>query len=177
MLKSIIKLFLKLLNKFFYKGFNVEDYSQWYLFKFALQQKFWGANRRIPWPVHRSSQIKAYRKIVRGTKAPGSGQRIYLDARNGIVFGKNVWLAAGVSIISMNHDLLDYEKYQKTDPVVIGDDCILGLNSIILPGVKLGSHVVVAAGAVVTKSFEENDLVIGGNPAKIIKKLEPYHGK
>ena len=50
----------------------------------------------------------------------------------------------------------------------IGHHCVVGGRSIILPGVKLGNHVYVAAGSVVTKSFPDNCL-IGGNPAKIIK--------
>ena len=46
------------------------------------------------------------------------------------------------------------------------------MNSIILPGVILGDNTVVAAGAVVTKSFPQGYIVIGGNPAKIIKVIE-----
>ena len=45
------------------------------------------------------------------------------------------------------------------------------MNSIILPGVKLGDKTIVGAGSIVTKSFEEGNCVIVGNPAKIIKKL------
>ena len=54
--------------------------------------------------------------------------------------------------------------------VVIGDDVWIGANAVILPGVTIGSHVVVAAGAVVTKDVPANTLV-GGVPAKIIKKI------
>ena len=46
------------------------------------------------------------------------------------------------------------------------------MNAVILPGVELGDHTVVGAGAVVTKSFSEGYCVIGGNPAKIIKYIE-----
>ena len=55
-------------------------------------------------------------------------------------------------------------------PVTIGDNCWIGGSATIVPGVTLGNNVVVAAGAVVTKSFGDN-VVIGGNPAKIIKEL------
>ena len=46
------------------------------------------------------------------------------------------------------------------------------MNSMILPGVTLGSHTVVGAGSVVTKSFPEGYCVIAGNPAKKIKAIK-----
>jgi maltose O-acetyltransferase len=55
-------------------------------------------------------------------------------------------------------------------PVTIGDNCWIGGGAIINPGVSIGNNVVVASGAVVTKSFGDN-VLIGGCPAKVIKKL------
>lgn len=55
-------------------------------------------------------------------------------------------------------------------PVTIGNDCWIGGNAVINPGVTLGDNVIVGSGAVVTKSFPSN-VVIAGNPAKIIKTL------
>ncbi|MCB0275013.1 MAG: hypothetical protein KDI06_09385 [Calditrichaeota bacterium] len=76
----------------------------------------------------------------------------------------------------MNHEPDDYFSYREAEPIEIGDNCWLGANSIILPAVRLGQHTVVAAGSVVTKSFPEGDVVIGGNPARVIKTLGPYRG-
>lgn len=59
-----------------------------------------------------------------------------------------------------------------SEPVEIGDNCWLGVNTTILKGVTLGPNCTVAAGAVVTKSFPENS-IIGGVPAKLIGKNEP----
>lgn len=59
---------------------------------------------------------------------------------------------------------------------IIGDNCFIGVKSIIMPGVKLGNNCIVAAGAVVTKSFPDN-VVIGGNPAKIICTLDEFYKK
>ena len=55
---------------------------------------------------------------------------------------------------------------------MLGKECWIGSNAVILPGVRLGEHTVVGAGAVVTKSFEEGWCVIGGVPARKIKDIE-----
>jgi acetyltransferase-like isoleucine patch superfamily enzyme len=54
-------------------------------------------------------------------------------------------------------------------PVIIGKNCFIGANSMILPGVTIGDEVVVAAGAIVTKDIPHNTIV-AGNPARIIRK-------
>lgn len=60
--------------------------------------------------------------------------------------------------------------------VEIGDFVYLGTNSLIMPGVTIGSHVIVAAGSVVTKSIPSN-VVVGGNPAKIICTIDEFYAK
>lgn len=88
--------------------------------------------------------------------------------------GKNCLLGPKVSIFSVGHPV-DAELRQQglavAKPVTIGDNVWIGGNSVICPGVKIGNNVVVAAGAVVTKNVPDN-VVVGGNPAKIIKKIE-----
>jgi len=77
----------------------------------------------------------------------------------------------------MDHNLTNYHQYKVEEPIVIGKDSLLTTHCIILPGVTLGEHTVVAAGSVVTKSFPEGDQVLAGNPAKVIKKLDRYLSK
>lgn len=176
MKKIISKIVFSFMYGFIYifggKAYANKNYNPFTLLNYLFYQKILRINGRISWPVHRTSIVISPEKIQKGTRNPGMSMGCYIDGRNGIVFGKNVWIGPKVSIISMNHDLHDYEKYIKTDPIEIGDDCWLGANSIILPNVKLGKHIVVAAGAVVTKSFTDNNIVIGGNPAKVIKTLQ-----
>ena len=88
-----------------------------------------------------------------------------------IYVGRGSYIAPNVGIITANHDLYDLDKHQEGRDVVIGDGCWIGMNAIILPGVVLGEHTVVAAGAVVTKSFSRGHVVLGGNPAKVLKEL------
>lgn len=87
--------------------------------------------------------------------------------------GDHCYMGPQVGIYTATHPLdpqqrisgLEYAK-----PVTIGDNCWIGGHAVINPGVSLGNNVVVASGAVVTKSFGDN-VVIGGNPAKVIKTL------
>lgn len=91
-----------------------------------------------------------------------------------IYIGDNSLLASGVVITSENHgrDPETTESYADTpleaEPVTIGRGCWIGENVIITPGVTLGDRCIVAAGAVVTKSFPPYSMV-GGVPAQIIK--------
>ena len=92
-----------------------------------------------------------------------------------VSIGNNVNLAQGITVTALNHNFQDTakridEQGISTKQVVIGDDVWIGANAIILPGVTIGRHVVVAAGAVVTKDVPDN-CVVGGVPAKLIKKI------
>jgi maltose O-acetyltransferase len=78
-----------------------------------------------------------------------------------------------VKIYSRNHcfndiDRLIREQGKETRPTTIGDDVWIGANVIITAGVNVGSHAVIAAGAVVTKDVAEFS-VVGGNPARLIR--------
>lgn len=88
-----------------------------------------------------------------------------------INIGKGTYIAPHVGIITANHDPSNLEKYLDGKDVIIGKNCWIGMNSVILPGVELGDHTVVGAGLVVTKSFPEGNVIVAGNPAKIIKKI------
>lgn len=61
--------------------------------------------------------------------------------------------------------------------ITIGDNCFIGENSTILYGVDLADNIIVAAGSVVTKSFNESNIIIGGNPARIISSWKKYEEK
>jgi maltose O-acetyltransferase len=58
-------------------------------------------------------------------------------------------------------------------PIIIGNSVFIGVGAIILPGISIGNNVVVAAGSVVTKNVP-NDVVIAGNPAKVIRPIEEF---
>lgn len=92
-----------------------------------------------------------------------------------VCIGSHVNLAQGITVTALNHNFGDAarridEQGVSTKPVVIGDDVWIGANAVILPGVTIGCHCVVAAGAVVSKDVPDNTLV-GGVPAKVLKQL------
>jgi acetyltransferase-like isoleucine patch superfamily enzyme len=157
-----------------YPGFDFHRFPFRRLMKCFIAQKIMRINSHVPWPVSWTSEIKGHEKIVRGTETPGSALGCYIDGRNGIVLEDNVWIGPKVSIISMNHDLLDYNQYKSEEPICIGRDSLLATGCIILPGVVIGPHTVVGAGAVVTKSFPEGNQILAGNPAVVIKKIDSY---
>ena len=92
-----------------------------------------------------------------------------------VTIGSYVNLAQGITVTALNHDFADSEKRideqgVSTTPVVIEDDVWIGANAVVLPGVRVGTHSVIAAGAVVTKDVPPHSIV-AGVPAKVIKKI------
>lgn len=90
-----------------------------------------------------------------------------------ITIGENCFLAPGVHIYTATHPIDPIERlnYEFGKPVTIGNNVWIGGHSTINPGVNIGNNVVVASGSVVTKDVP-NNVVVGGNPAKIIKTIK-----
>lgn len=80
----------------------------------------------------------------------------------GIHIGHRTYVAFGVVVFS--HDMCR-EFHANT---FIGDDCFIGANSIVMPGVRIGDQCIVGAGSVVTKDVPDN-CIVAGNPATIIR--------
>ena len=92
-----------------------------------------------------------------------------------VSIGDHVNLAQGITVTALNHNFsqpalpIDQQGVS-TAPVTLGDDIWIGANAVVLPGVTIGNHCVVAAGAVVTKDVPPHSLV-AGVPAIIIKQI------
>lgn len=93
-----------------------------------------------------------------------------------ITIGSNCALTKGVKIFTHGGAQVARRKYPNYDVfgmVEVGDYCYIGTNSLIMPGVKIGNGSMVAAGSVVTKSVPPN-MVVGGNPARILCTVDEY---
>jgi maltose O-acetyltransferase len=88
-------------------------------------------------------------------------------------FGDNCLLGPGVHIYTATHPIDPNERNSGKEyakPIIFGDNVWIGGSSVINPGVTIGDNVVIASGSVVTKDIP-NNVVVGGNPARIIKKI------
>ncbi len=108
------------------------------------------------------------------------GMRSGIVAHESVTIGDDVWFGQEIYVTDANHGYSDPAtppglQLGAHSPVVIGDGCWIGHGSVILAGVHLGEHVVVAAGSVVRSSFPARS-VIGGVPAKVIRRYEPGVG-
>jgi acetyltransferase-like isoleucine patch superfamily enzyme len=108
------------------------------------------------------------------------GRGSMVVAHESIDIGDDVFVAPNVYITDQNHSYTDLDtpvgrQWPRNTPVVIGDGCWLGTRAVILPGTRLGRNVTVAAGSVVRGEFPDH-CVIGGAPARILRRYDPEHG-
>lgn len=147
-----------------------------YLLYCFVPQKLFMINGRVPWPVHFTSRVLYPKRMTVGTCcAPGLAGNCYIQARNGIYVGDNLWTGPGVGLISSNHDLNDYRRHVDTEPLRIGNNVWIGMNAVLLPSITVGNNVAIGANAVVTKDLPDNVIAVG-NPCRVIKKKPLYQG-
>lgn len=135
--------------------------------------------KKLKYSVHFTSRVTGSRNLEIGEGVEPYLARsggLYIQAINGVKIGEKTMIGPGVKIISANHNIREHGKWDKCPPIRIGRHCWIAANAVILPGVELGDDVVVAAGAIVTRSFPSG-CVIAGVPAKIIRQMAPNNGQ
>ncbi len=95
-----------------------------------------------------------------------------------VTVGNDIMFAQNIVVSGLNHGYQDITKPPskqavETKPIIIEDEVWIGANSVITAGVTIGKHSVIAGGSVVTKSVPPYS-VVGGNPARLLRK---YNGE
>ena len=184
LIKKIILLFYPLiifiLNIFYHKKYLKGKHFEGNVsgFRYAVKS-IWVKNilrlaKPMPFPtaltclVSNPNHIHFHPDDLHNFQSPGT----YFQNFDGHIYiGYGTYIAPNVGIITSNHDLNNLDQHDGGFDVILGQKCWIGMNSVILPGVELGDNTVVAAGAVVTKSFPQGHIVIAGVPAKIVKEI------
>lgn len=104
-------------------------------------------------------------------------QNFHCTCASSIIIGKGTSITANCGIFDIIHPYKDIysnprENEINTLPIRIGKNCLIGMNSVILPGVILGDHVVVGANSTVTSGIYPSNCVLCGSPAKMIKMFD-----
>ena len=92
-----------------------------------------------------------------------------------IRIGADVQIGPNVQLLTPTHPIdpgLRRDKWEAARPITIGDNVWLGGGVIVCPGVSIGENTVVGAGAVVTRDLPPN-VVAAGNPARVIREIDP----
>lgn len=163
---------------------NSKIYNQGFITKFNLRQYFFnrivnflaGKEQGVYNCAHFTSRIVAANNLVLEGNQIGTYTSLvvsggcYIQAGNGISIGEGTIWAPNVALISANHNM-NHEKnaWLVGDGITIGKNCWIGTNVTVLPGVTIGNNCTIAAGAVVTKSFLQDNITLAGVPARVIK--------
>lgn len=170
---------------------DLECRPRWYIRLLApfYQKRAWSS--KIYWsvrmdtpPFHqfrlgKKSVIESYSCINNACGDVIIGDHTRVGIHNTIIgpvtIGSHVNLAQGVVVTALNHGFQGHNTPISSQPVTltpvtIDDDVWVGANATILPGVHVGRHSIIAAGAVVTKDVPPN-IIVGGIPAKVIKEI------
>ena len=146
----------------------------WWIFRIA---KNWTILNRI------SPRLRPYLWKITGCKIGEKvsiGYDVYYDVGNAsyINIEDDVWIASRSLLLCHKRDLSRYYKnepynklgYQKS-PVTLKKGCVVGMGSIIMPGVTIGEGAIIGAGSLVIKDIPAWSIAVG-NPAKVVKKLK-----
>ena len=178
MFKKIDFLFFGWIINLFYPEYYrpKHGYQPYYIlfFHYLIPQKLFRLNPKVKWPVHFTSKVLVPENIQKGVLCdPGDNYNNYIQANNGIIFGSNIELGPGVSIISSNHKSNNLREHTKEKPIKIGNNVWIGANSTVLPEISIGNNVIIGANSLVNKDIPSNSIAVG-NPCKVVKQKEAY---
>jgi acetyltransferase-like isoleucine patch superfamily enzyme len=138
----------------------------------------------VPWnkfELGKDSTIEDFSTINNGVGNIIIGDRTRIGLSNTIIgpvtIGNDIRLAQNITLSGLNHYYDDislpiHAQGVYTSPIVIEDETWIGANVVVLAGVNIGKHCVIAAGSVVTKNIPPYSVAVG-NPARVLKQYNP----
>ena len=178
------------------RGETVTGRSEAHLFMHEVSQEALRITAELNNTYHTPEELRTLMERLTGKpidESFGMFPPFYTDCGKNITMGKNVFINAGckfqdqggitigdgalighnVVLATLNHGMAPEKRGDlHPAPIVIGKNVWIGANATILPGVTIGDGAIIAAGAVVTKDVAAN-IIVGGVPAKFIKKIDP----
>lgn len=130
--------------------------------------RLFGARLAPSASIHPSARIDYPWRLSMGHQS-SIGEKAWIYCLDHITIGQHCCVGKDVYLITGSHDVSSPQFNLITRPITLADGVWVATGAKVLPGVTLEDMTVVAAGAVVVKSTEANDIV-GGNPARFIKK-------
>lgn len=123
--------------------------------------------------------------IKRGVMLESDGKNIYINSNIAINEPELISIGEGTTIAGNVEFVTHDNSISKVIPtctdlfgeIKIGRNCFIGARSVILYGVRIADNVIVSAGSVVTKSINESNVIVGGNPARVISSWERFESK
>lgn len=131
-----------------------------------------------PFSLGKNSVVEDYAVINNGMGPVHIGHDTFIGLFDVVIgpvsIGNSVIIAQNVVLSGLNHGFEDVGTPIKDQPcttaeIVIEDECWIGANAVVTAGVRIGKHSVVAGGSVVTKDVPPY-AVVGGNPARVLKR-------
>jgi acetyltransferase-like isoleucine patch superfamily enzyme len=138
----------------------------------------------VPWnkfELGEDSTIEDFSAINNGVGNVIIGNRTKIGLSNTIIgpviIGNDIRLAQNITLSGLNHNYEDinlpiHVQGVSTATIIVEDDCWIGANVVVVAGVTIGKHSIVAAGSIVTKNIPPFSVAVG-NPARIIKQYNP----
>jgi acetyltransferase-like isoleucine patch superfamily enzyme len=135
----------------------------------------------VPWnkfELGTHSTIEDFSAINNGVGPVIIGDRTKIGLSNTIIgpvtLGNDIRLAQNITLSGLNHNYEDinmpiHKQGVSTAPICIEDHCWIGANVVVVAGVTIGKHAIVAAGSIVTKDIPAYSVAVG-NPARVIKQ-------
>jgi putative colanic acid biosynthesis acetyltransferase WcaF len=165
---KIMNIIWRLVNKTIFR--IIPPYTPVFKRTKVLLLKIFGA--KIAWTatIHSTSNIEYPWNLTMGHLS-SLGEKSWIYAMDSIMIGEKTCIGKDVYLITGSHSITSSTFDLVTKPIIIGNNVWIATGVYILPGIHIRNNVVIAAGSVVIKDVEANN-VVGGNPAKFIKKRE-----